>query len=150
MLYHEGYIGANIVGCDLHQGFLDLGRKLYQDTTTCLIHFLAYDVFDMPISATPHTLYRSDLPISKVAKLSELANRITHLHAGMLFHLFDEPTQYALALRICSLLKREPGVIAFGWQQAATQEQLIVGNLWKYVRFRPAPFVICKLTRIQE
>jgi SAM-dependent methyltransferase len=133
MLTYEGYPGANVIGCDLNKAFLDLGHKLFQDATTCPIHFFVADAFDIPISTPPHPLSASNIPISKIAKLSELANRVTHLHTGAVFHLFDEQRQYELALKIGLLLKREAGAIVFGRQQATKKPGLQSDNIWAYV-----------------
>lgn len=133
-LVHEGYPGANVVGCDLNQRFIDLGHKLYRDAVSCPILFLTSDVFDIPVSTPPHPLPTSGVPISKALKLSELANRVTHVHMGAIFHLFEEQMQYALALRIGLLLKREPGAVIFGRQQGSTKEEgLLEDNIWTYV-----------------
>ena len=85
-----------------------------------------------PTFSTPKGTPAANIPISDVKSLSELRGRITHFYTGALFHLFDEPTQYALALRVAALLKREPGAIVFGRHQGLAEAGYIDDHLGRY------------------
>jgi hypothetical protein len=128
-LVFDGYPGHNVLGSDLRQAFIDEGFELYQDADTCKIRFFTADVFD--ISASPMAI-PSDIPLSKVTSLSELQNKVTHMYAALLFHLFDEASQYEIALKLCTLLKRHSGAVIFGRHQGKERASLITDNYFKY------------------
>jgi hypothetical protein len=125
-LARDGYLASNILGCDLRQAFIDLGFSLYQDKATNKINFFVSDIFDVPITA-PST--PTDLPASEITELAQLHGKLTHVYTGALFHLFDESTQYAIALRIAMLLKRDTGAIVFGRHQGLEK----AGSLADYI-----------------
>ena len=120
-LVYDGYPASNVVGCDLRQEFIEFGYKLYRDRGTCPIHFFASNIFDVPYPIPVDETPAADIAISAVKTLSQLNNSVTHLYTGALFHLFDEPTQYTLALRVATLLKRAPGAIIFGRHQGLAE-----------------------------
>jgi len=127
-LVSDGYPASNVLGCDLRQGFIDAGYSLFQDKETCKIHFFTSDIFEVPatISTTPALL--SDL--SSITDLRQLEGSIDHFYAGALFHLFDEPTQYAIAIRIAgTLLKRKEGSVIFGRHQGLHEEGMIADGI---------------------
>jgi len=126
----DGYPAVNIAGCDLRSTFLDIGsNELFRDAGSCEISFFTADIFDVRptksyaeiislIGRTSGSL-RDALQNSYSSKLTDaklklLKGRLNHIYAGALFHLFDEPTQYDIALRIVSLLKNASGSIIFG------------------------------------
>lgn len=125
-LARDGYPASNILGCDLRQAFIDLGFRLYQDKESNVINFFVSDIFDVPITSPTTTV---DFPVSEIKELAQLRNRLTHVYTGALFHLFDEPTQYAIALRIGFLLKRETGAVVFGRHQGLEK----AGSLADYI-----------------
>jgi hypothetical protein len=125
-LARDGYPAANILGCDLRQAFIDLGFGLYQDKATNQINFFVSDIFDVPTVPPPAS---TDVPVSEITELTQLKGRLTHVYTGALFHLFDEATQYALALRIGMLLKRDAGAIVFGRHQGLER----AGSLGDYI-----------------
>ncbi|KAL6299382.1 hypothetical protein BKA93DRAFT_595333 [Sparassis latifolia] len=122
-----GYPAAHILGCDLRQEFIDGGYKLYQDAATCPIHFFTSDIFSVPVSFDARSPGSAD--ISTVTELVQLQGTVTHIYTGALFHLFDETTQYAIALRVAALLKREPGAIVFGRHSGLEHEGMIDDHL---------------------
>lgn len=122
----DGYPAANVLGVDLRQEFLDLGYKLYGPSRD--IRFFTSDIFEVPYPS-PQDVPVDDTPLSKATSLSQLRGRITHFYTGALFHLFDEPTQYALALRVAELLKREPGAVVFGRHQGLQKAGMIDDHL---------------------
>ena len=125
----DGYPAKNVIGVDLRQEFLDLGYRLYDSAWG--INFFTSDIFEVPYP-TPKGTPAANIPLSDVKSLSELRGRITHFYTGALFHLFDEPTQHALALRVAALLKREPGAIVFGRHQGLAEAGYIDDHLGRY------------------
>lgn len=112
-LVADGYPATNVLGCDLRQEFVDCGYQLYQDKQTCDIHFFTSDIFDLPYP--PHNAACAQpTQLKECTKLEDLVGRITHCYLGAIFHLFDEHTQYVLALRVASLMRRSPGTVVFG------------------------------------
>lgn len=111
-LVYDGYPGANIVGIDIVQRYMDIGHELYNDADTCAIHFLDADPFKLPADTCDNAL--GDTPLSQVTDLSQLRGSVTHVYAGALFHLFSEQKQYDLAYRLALLLKVRPGAAVFG------------------------------------
>ena len=126
-LAYDGYPASHVLGCDLRQEYIDLGRKLFQDVGKCPIHFFTSNIFDLPISLAK-TLPTDGWP-NRATELAQLRRAVTHLYAGALFHLFDEPTQYAIALRLAVLSTRERGSIIFGRHQGLEEEGNIDDHL---------------------
>ena len=62
-----------------------------------------------------------------VEQLKQLVWRLDHCHVVAVSHLFDERTQYALALRVAVLTKRAPGTIIFG-RHEGLEEAGTIGN----------------------
>ncbi len=126
----DGYPAVNIAACDLRSTFLDIGsNELFRDAGSCEISFFTADIFDIRPSKSYAEIIslagrasgslRDVLQNSYSSKLTDaklklLKGHLNHIYAGALFHLFDEPTQYNIALRIASLLKNAPGSIIFG------------------------------------
>lgn len=82
------------------------------------------------IPARP-TIPPSASPLSNVTGFAELQNRVTHLYTALLFHLFDEASQYEMAIRVATLLKRESGAVIFGRHQGMAKEGLITDNFFR-------------------
>lgn len=127
-LVWDGYPANNVMGCDLRQEFIDYGYKLYQDKDSCAIHFFPSDIFDVPYPF-PADQAPTSVDVANVKDLSQLHGAVTHCYTGALFHLFDEPTQYALALRVATLLKRVPGAVVFGRHQGLPEAGMIDDHL---------------------
>lgn len=115
----DGYPAQNVFACDLRQEFLDYGHRLYNDASTCGIHFLTANAFDIPYP--PQGPIVTDL--ANVKEVGQLRGRVTHLYAGLFFHLFDEAVQYDLALRLGTLVKHESGTVLYGRQMGITEPQ---------------------------
>lgn len=127
-LVYDGYPASNVLASDIRQSYIDEGYELYQDSKTCQIRFFpsdVFDIFDIP-SKNP-----SNTQLSKVSDLNELHDRVTHIHAGLLFHLFDEAAQYTMAFKIARLLKRNTRCIIFGRQQGADKENLNTDKIFQ-------------------
>ncbi|KAI0070741.1 hypothetical protein K474DRAFT_1713069 [Panus rudis PR-1116 ss-1] len=125
-LVADGYPARNVIGCDLRQEFIDLGYELYKDKNTSQIHFLTSDIFDVPVSSPSEP---EAIDLDKVIKLTQLTGQIDYFYAGALFHLFDESTQYELAKRVATLVKRKPGTIIFGRHQGLEEAGYIDDHL---------------------
>ena len=145
-LVYDGYPATQVLGCDLRKEFIDSGHKLYNDKETCQIRFFADDIFELPYPLPPPP---SPSPQSSPLSLSSLRGQLTYIYTGALFHLFDEPTQYALALRLTMLLKPEPGSIIFGRHQGLETEGLIDDHMNRYVP-RHDLFLAARLPSLRE
>jgi len=139
---YDGYPAENIIGCDLHAEFLHLGHQLYDDASNCKISFFAADIFDVqssetspadspegarPAYATPKKLMSGERKSGSgvFSNLRELRGKVTHIYAGLLFHLFDEDAQTHLAECLAMLLCRQPGAIIFGRHEGREQSGTI-------------------------
>lgn len=131
-LVWQGYPASNVLGCDLRQEFIDAGYELYQDRGSCKIHFFEDDLFSVPATAD-HASTQPPTELSQVTKLVQLKDRINHFYTGAVFHLFNEETQFAFALRVGALLKREKGSIAFGRDQGHSVEGKMDDHLGRCV-----------------
>lgn len=126
----DGYPASRIAACDLRPIFIELGHKLYADAAPCRIRFFTSDVLALPPDAAPAPA----LPLEQVTDLPQLARRVRHLYTGALFHLFDEPTQRALARRLALLVRRAPGSAIFGRHQGLRAAGYIDDHLGRCVR----------------
>ncbi|EIN11105.1 hypothetical protein PUNSTDRAFT_125638 [Punctularia strigosozonata HHB-11173 SS5] len=134
-LVQDGYPASNVLATDLHQEYINLGHKLYEDANSCNIRFFASDILELSLDSPSLT---SAVALSDVTNLAQLRNRLVHVYTGALFHLFDEPTQYAMALRVALLLKRDTGAIIFGRHQGREEEGLIPDHMSR-VRYGHSP-----------
>jgi hypothetical protein len=125
-LAHDGYKAGNILGCDLRDTYLELGYSLYGDKDTCPIRFFTDDILDLPL-ATPSS--GSVVCLAEVKSLEQLRGQLDHVYTGALFHLFDEATQLAIALRVATLLRRAPGAVVFGRHQGRPEAGLIADHM---------------------
>ena len=106
----DGYPAADVYGCDLHGGFIDLGYKLYRDKSTCPIVFFAADMFSLLQERDGLVTNEKD----GLTTLRGLEGRVKHLYGGLLFHLFNEETQTQVARVFSKLISRKPGSVIFG------------------------------------
>ncbi|KZP08680.1 hypothetical protein FIBSPDRAFT_802773 [Athelia psychrophila] len=134
-LVYDGYPVSRVLGCDLRPEFITAGYDLYQDKASSKIHFFASDVFDIPVNAPERSI---DIPLANVNHLSDLTNKITHLYSGALYHLFDEATQYAIAVRMATLIRRTTGSVIFGRHQGLEPEGMIADAMAR-VRYGHSP-----------
>ncbi|PCH37045.1 hypothetical protein WOLCODRAFT_140696 [Wolfiporia cocos MD-104 SS10] len=112
-LAQDGYPASHVLGCDLRPEFIELGYKLYADRDSCPVRFFASNIFDVPVSFSPTSSNETSISATPT-ELAQLTGSLTHIYTGALFHLFDESTQFAIALRLATLLKRESGAVIFG------------------------------------
>ncbi|TCD65128.1 Mitochondrial ATPase complex subunit atp10 [Steccherinum ochraceum] len=131
-LAFDGYPATNIIAFDLRQEFIDLGFKLYHDRETSKIRFFPGDIF----TVSPGTVDVKPVEFSKATKLTQLKSRVNHFYLGALFHLYDEETQYAIALAVATLLKHEKGSIVFGWHQGQEREGMLDDEKFQYLKHR--------------
>ncbi|TFK50320.1 hypothetical protein OE88DRAFT_1660612 [Heliocybe sulcata] len=134
-LAQDGYPETSLLGCDLRPEYIELGYKLYSDKDTCGIRFFADNILDLPL---PSPFWISTSRIDEVTKLAELTGRLTHVYTGALFHLFDESTQEALALRVATLVRHTPGSIIFGRHQGLETPGYIDDHMVR-VRYAHSP-----------
>ncbi|KAH7909476.1 hypothetical protein BJ138DRAFT_1155253 [Hygrophoropsis aurantiaca] len=140
-LVADGYPAQNVIGTDLRQDYIDQGYELYQDKgNTSGIRFFAADIFELPFDSESTASADLPVPISDVSSFQQLRHRVTHIYTGALFHLFDEATQYAIALRLASLLDLQSGAkkVIFGRHSGLEQEGMINDKM-KRVRYGHSP-----------
>jgi hypothetical protein len=128
-LVYDGYPASSVLGSDLREAYIEAGYKLLRDSKSCGIHFFSSELFDIPVNLASTS---AEILLSQIKVLWQLANRVTHLYVGALFHLFDEATQYAIALRMAIVLKRDSGGVIFGRHQGLANEGLIEDHLARY------------------
>ena len=99
--------------------FWAIGHKMFKDTPESFpVTFVPGDAFDdaflapAPIAPQPPTEPLPDF--ATLTTFTPLQGRISAIHAGYLFHLFDEERQLELAKRVASLLSPEPGSFILG------------------------------------
>ena len=127
----DGYPGQNIIACDLRDDYIKIGFKLFGDITTCPITFIKGDIFSVS-SSPPEASAASISSLRNIQDLSQLKGRLTHIYAGALFHLFNEETQFAIAVRLATLVKRAPGSIIFGRHQGREEAGVIDDDMGRY------------------
>lgn len=132
-LVYDGYAARNVFATDLRESFLADGHELYRDAETSKIRFFPSDVFDLPTPSSPASREPSGTPLSQVTKLSDLQNQVSHMYIALLFHLFDEASQYEIALKVGSLLKRTSGAVIFGRHQGAEKAGVVSDKFFKLV-----------------
>lgn len=115
-LAYDGYAPSNIIGIDIFPNFITAGHDLYRDHDTTPIRFIAADIFTAPTSFERPAPSASETALNQVIGLGDLQGTLTHVSTMLVFHLFDEQSQYELAKRIVAMLKREPGAVVFGRQ----------------------------------
>jgi len=108
----DGYHASNVAACDLRSAFIDIGKD------NCEITLFTADIFELSLSrqdginTKPTLLETAADTLSSGGTnnfgLESLKGCLSHVYTGALFHLFDEETQYALALRVALLLNLKP------------------------------------------
>ncbi|KZO98955.1 hypothetical protein CALVIDRAFT_478155 [Calocera viscosa TUFC12733] len=135
-LVRDGYPGDKLIGCDLRDNYIKAGYELYEDATTCPIKFMTGDMFS--IVPSPSTGTPGPLDLASVKELNDLHGQLSFIYTGALFHLFDESTQKAIALRLASLWKRVPGAVVFGRHQGRKVEGQIADHMGR-LRYAHSP-----------
>lgn len=102
----DGVPEQNLIGCDLHQGFLDLGYDLFRDRDRLASRFFAGDIL------------ASQFDDGKGGPFDELRGKIDIIHASSFFHLFSLSAQLLIAKRLLALLRHVPGSLVLGRQTA--------------------------------
>jgi len=137
-LTRDGFPAERTVGCDIREAYITLGHKLYSDnSTSCPIHFIVSDILDLSLNdSSRRSPPPPSAPLQAVAGLDDLVGKVKYIYTGSLFHLFNEETQLAIALRLIVLLKEKkdsgegsPGNVIFGRQRGAEKEGTIDDNL---------------------
>ena len=129
-LVFDGYPGSNVIGCDLRPEYVDLGYELFGDRDRCPIRFITGNIFDVSDNPAPTDVAEAGpRSLTSINDLAQLRGALTHVYTGALFHLFDEETQYKLAVRLALLVKRSPGTVIFGRHQGLKVEGMIEDNL---------------------
>lgn len=106
----DGVSGAQLIGTDLQAKFIDIGYDLFQDRHSLGASFVVGDMLD---------------PDDK--RMDELLGKVTLIHAGSFFHLFNWIQQLYVAKRLVGFLK--PGVknaLIYGRQMGTSRP----GETW--------------------
>ena len=130
---YDGYPGSQIVGYELIPEFLALGHKLCADEHTAPIRFIQGDVFATDIPSAIQSVMPLSTPISQVSSLGDLLGRVAVIYTGALFHLFNESTQHAPALRLALLARKDKPTIIFGQHLGLAQAGVIDDGFAKSV-----------------
>ncbi|KAJ7204851.1 hypothetical protein C8J57DRAFT_1259255 [Mycena rebaudengoi] len=136
-LVSDGFPVQNVIATDICGEFWQQGHELFKSTpATFPAAFVAGDLFDNdfiqpvgPCTSPPPSARPS---LDSLANLTPLNGHVSAMNASRLFHLFDEPTQLALARVLAGLLSPLPGSVIFGEQAGKEQE----GNIeWTYKQY---------------
>lgn len=154
----DGYRAANVAACDLRSTFIDIGRDkergLFRDADSCEITFFAADILELSLSrssgrqsvkrATLRETAAAALDAGATFGLESLKGCLNHVYTGALFHLFDEDTQYAIALRVALLLDlkqrgeegtaSKAGCVVFGRHQGKEEAGVIDDDMGRCVQ----------------
>ncbi|KAF7545440.1 hypothetical protein G7046_g9565 [Stylonectria norvegica] len=90
-LRSDGVDGAQLIGTDLQSKFIDIGYDLFQDRDSLGATFITGDMLDPEDS-----------------RLTWLRGKVTIIHAGSFFHLFNWIQQLYIGKRLVEFLK--PGI----------------------------------------
>ncbi|GAA95094.1 uncharacterized protein L969DRAFT_25316 [Mixia osmundae IAM 14324] len=115
----DGYPASNIIGTDLHQGFIDAGFSLFGDRVGQRPAFVSGDFFDSALlnldaSSPVSELTDEKLNLKQLNSLTPLVGRCTFVYAALFIHLFDLKGQREAIKRLAALLKPEKGATVFG------------------------------------
>ncbi|KAH9178599.1 hypothetical protein EDB89DRAFT_2111542 [Lactarius sanguifluus] len=103
----DGFPSRNVMTSDLHQGFWDLGHRLFKTTPdTFPVTFVPGDVFDPERTPEHH--------LGTLKSLNPLRGHVSAISALSFFHLFPGDAQLRLARALAGLLSPEPGSMIFG------------------------------------
>lgn len=102
-LVADGAPAENIYGCDLQQGFIELGYKLFKDRDKLGAKFLVADIFDSN------------------SALAGLTGQIDMIYAGSFFHLWGLEKQKEVSKAVARLLRPEPKSMILGRQIGAVE-----------------------------
>ncbi|CAO3690035.1 unnamed protein product [Rhizopus stolonifer] len=93
-MYVDGYPKSYLIGVDMEADYIECGYKLFKDKETCPIKFTVADLF------------RDDL--------SEYAEKISIVHTGSVFHLFDSENKHIEFIRKIKRLLKKDGLFVGG------------------------------------
>ncbi|KAF4979563.1 hypothetical protein FZEAL_4267 [Fusarium zealandicum] len=149
----NGVDGAQLIGTDLQSKFIDIGYDLFQDRDLLGATFVAGDMLD---------------PADK--QMTALRGKITMVHAGSFFHLFNWIQQLYMGKRLVEFLKpgtrnaliygrqvgtNHPGPSSTGNRSAYLHDQASFQRLWDevgtitktrwQVQLEPTGEPVCKL-----
>ena len=96
-LFLDGADFSNLSGFEMEQYLIRAGYDLFQDRRT------------------PKRFFSENIMSGSFAS-ERLNNSYNIVFANMFFHLFDKTEQFALAKRVVTLLRGEPGSMVFGQQ----------------------------------
>ncbi|EMD35856.1 hypothetical protein CERSUDRAFT_115779 [Gelatoporia subvermispora B] len=116
----DGFPMENIIASDLRPDFWRLGLELFMSKPeTFTVPFLPGDVLDSAFIKLRDPSYSSpETPrpnLHSLTSLTPLLSHVSAIHAGLLFHVFDEEKQLQLARTLAGLLSSEPGSCIFGF-----------------------------------
>lgn len=96
----DGVHGSQLIGTDLQSKFIDIGYDLFQDRKSLGASFIAGDMLD---------------PDDR--NLASLRGKVTIIHAGSFFHLFNWVQQVYIGKRLVEFIKpRTKNALIYGRQ----------------------------------
>ncbi|RDW56962.1 hypothetical protein BP5796_13029 [Coleophoma crateriformis] len=98
LLAYHGAPSENLLGADLHGGFMDVGYDLFLDRNKLKSRFIVADLFD------------------ETSSLYEWNGAMDIIHASSFFHLFSWEQQVAACKRCVQLLRPRSGSLIVGRQ----------------------------------
>lgn len=96
------------------------GHKLFKDNPdTFPVTFVQGDIFKLTDIIS--SMDKNDASLTDTSSLLPFKDRVSTIHAGSFFHVFNLDQQRELARRCVSLLTREKGSIIFGEQMGTLE-----------------------------
>lgn len=103
LLVNDGAPSENIYGCDIHNEFIELGYKLFNDRDKLRTKFVVADIFDSSSS------------------LTDLRGQMDMIYTGYFFHLWGLQKQREASKAVALLLRPQAGSMILGRQMASAE-----------------------------
>ncbi|KIJ57167.1 hypothetical protein M422DRAFT_198577 [Sphaerobolus stellatus SS14] len=129
-LVADGFPAHKVVATDVNSHLWQIGHRLFcSNTRTFPVKFVQADVFDDRALSLQTPVFPARPDLRAVHTLTQLKGHGTIVTLQMVFHLFDQRTQYELAHRMATLLSPMPGSIMVGRQMGdTTPRNLMLGQ----------------------
>lgn len=112
-----GAPAENVYGCDLEQGFIDMGYELFKDRGKLQSKFLVANIFDAN------------------SALADWRGKFDMVYAGSFFHLWGLEDQIKVSKAVAGLLRPEKGSMILGRQIGAvepTEQNFPTGIMYRH------------------
>jgi len=120
---YDGWPANRVIGTDLRQDFLDLGKTFFREKPGAPApSFIAGDIFDRSFLDMDAVLARDYPRAETLVTLTPLVGKVRVIHVSAFFHLFDEHNQAELTTRLAKILSEMPESIIIGSHVGAVEK----------------------------